>query len=134
MRAAGRSNHQDLVTKMKGYPFENVATAAVMRPKLPRSDREELRRVGDGRGQAVERRRIRWHVALDESATCFAALVRRVAMIGRTSRRVAVIVIVIVVCMNVTATDDRQELDLFAAGHDLDMLMMPAAADHCVQQ
>jgi hypothetical protein len=53
-------------------------------------------------------------------------------MIGRTSRRVAVIVIV--VCMSMTATDDRQELDLVAVGHDLDMLMVPAAADHCVQQ
>lgn len=53
-------------------------------------------------------------------------------MIGRASRRVAVIVIV--VRMNVTATDDGQVLDLVAAGHDLDMLMMPAAADHCVQQ
>lgn len=132
MRAAGRSNHQHLVTQMKGYPCENVATAAVVRPLLPRSDYEELRRVSDSCGQAVERRRIRWRLAPDESATPFAALVRQVAMIARTGRRVAVFVIV--VCMNVTATGDRQELDLLAAGHDLDMLMMPAAADHCVQQ
>lgn len=56
MRAAGRSDHQDLVAQMKGNPFENVAIAMIVGAKTPTVVRSELNCVDDRHGWTVEKR------------------------------------------------------------------------------
>ena len=110
MRAARRSDHQDLVTQMKGNPFENVAIAMIVGAKAPTVVSRELNRVSNGRDRSVERRRARRNVDLHETATLFAAaIVIGMAVIRGAGRCFAVIVMVAVagVRMNMAAADYR---------------------------
>lgn len=75
MRIARASDHQDLVTQMKGNPFENVAIAMIVGAKAPTVVRSELNRVDDRDGWTVEERRSDRGVDLDELARFFAAAV-----------------------------------------------------------
>ena len=75
MRAARSSDHQDLVTQMKGNPFENVAIAMSVGAKAPTVVGSELHRIDDRHGRTVEERRSDRGVDFDELARLFAAAV-----------------------------------------------------------
>lgn len=53
-RAAGRSDHQDLVAQMKGNPFENVAAAMIVGAETPAVLGGGLHCVDDRNGGTVE--------------------------------------------------------------------------------
>ena len=75
MRAARSSDHQDLVTQMKGNPFENVAIAMIVGTKAPTVIGNELNRVDDRHDRTVEERQRDRGVDFDELARFFAATV-----------------------------------------------------------
>ena len=75
MRAARSSDHQDLVTQMKGNPFENVAIAMIVGAKAPTVMSSRLNRIDDRNCRTVEERQSGRGVDFDELARLFAAAV-----------------------------------------------------------
>ena len=89
-RARGRSDHQDLVTQMKGNPFENVAAAMVMRTNKPTIMCGRLDHRDDCDDRTIEQRRRCRRVDPHELARLFAATILGMTVIGRGFRSVFV--------------------------------------------
>ena len=134
-RAAGRSDHQDLVTKMERHAGIVTPGRAIARIAAALAKRQWDESFDDRHDGTVEGRRAARSVDLHELARLFAAaFVAGVAMIGRRLAAMIVVVVMSAMRMDVTAADDRQELRFVAARSQFDMLMMPAATDQRVHQ
>ena len=134
-RAAGRSDHQDLVAQMKGNPFENVAAPMVVRAETPAALNGEWHGIDNRNARTVEKRRSARRVGLHElTSPLAAAVVARVMVIGRGGWFVLVFVLVMGVLMKMSAANDWQNPRLVARRSRGDVLMMPTAADHRMQQ
>lgn len=120
---------------MKGDPFENVAAAMVVGAEAPAVVGGGRHCVDDRDGRTVEERRSGRRIDLHELAGRFAAaIVAGVMVVGGSGRFVIVFVLVMGVRMEMPAADHRKNLRLVAGRRGRDVLMMPAAADQCVQQ
>lgn len=130
-RASGRSDHQDLVTKMERHAGIVSPSRTIARIVAALAERQRHKGFDDCREGAVEGRRTARCVDLYELARFFAAtVVAGVTMV--VGRFGAMVVTMIAVRMDMPAADDRQELRFVAACSQFDMLMVPAATDQRV--
>jgi len=134
-RAAVRSDHQDLVTKMERYAGKVAPGRAIARIAAALAERQRQEGLDDRHDGTVEGRRAARCINLHELARFFAAaVVVGVAMISGRFGAMSVIVVMIAMRMDVPTAHDGQELRFVATCRQFNVLMMPAATDQRVHQ